>query len=68
MKYTVEVSQMTGLEILSLAGKDPPERYLLNQKKHGGVVEPIKHDQIVDFTCPGVERFMTLPMDQNEGQ
>lgn len=68
VKFTVEVSEMTGREILVLAGKEPPERYLLNQKKHGGVVEPIAQNQVVDFTAPGIERFMTLPMDQNEGQ
>ncbi len=66
-KYTVAVSSMTGKEILMLAGKTPPERYMLNQKLRGGKVVPITQDQTVDFTAPGIERFMTLPLDQQEG-
>jgi len=66
-KYTVEVPSMTGREILAKAGMNPVERYQLNQKKHGGKIEVIGLDQSVDFTEPGIERFMTLPMDQNEG-
>lgn len=67
-KYTVDVPGMKGREILTLAGKTPPERYLLNQKfKHGQMV-PIALDQDVDFTEPGVERFTTLPKDQTEGR
>ena len=66
-KYTVEVSKMTGREILTLAGKVPPERYLLNQKFRHGQVIPIGLDQEVDFCAEGVERFTTLPKDQSEG-
>jgi hypothetical protein len=66
-KYTVIVPSMTGREILVLAGKNPPERYQLNQKFRGGHVEPIRLDQVVDFTQPGVEKFMTVPLDQTEG-
>ncbi|MCG5052201.1 MAG: multiubiquitin domain-containing protein [Myxococcales bacterium] len=35
-KFTVEVSSMTGREILTLAGKTPVEQYKLTQKMHGG--------------------------------
>jgi hypothetical protein len=66
-KYDVNEPALTGRQILQLASKSPIERYLLSQKKHGGVVEPIAHDQTIDFTAPGVERFMTLPMDQQDG-
>jgi hypothetical protein len=66
-KYTVHVSHMTGRQLLELAGKVPPERYTISQKLHGGHVKPIGLDEEVDFTAHGVERFMTLPLDQKEG-
>jgi hypothetical protein len=65
--YVVEVSYMTGRELLVLAGRTPPERWTISQKFHGGHTKPIGLDDVVDFTTHGVERFMTLPLDQNEG-
>jgi hypothetical protein len=65
-RYVVEISQMTGREILALAGKTP-EGYLLSQKLHSGQAKKIKADEVVDFTTPGIERFMTLPRDATEG-
>lgn len=66
--YVVEKECMTGRELLALAGKNPPEKYQLNMKLNGGKVEPISLDEKVCFTKPGVEKFMTLPLDQTEGQ
>jgi len=66
-KYTVTVPTMTGREILTLAGKVPPEQYKLTQKHHGGAATTIGLDDTVDFRAPGVERFMTLKRDQTEG-
>ncbi len=66
-KYTVEVPEMTGRQILELAKKLPPENWLLNQKLRGGHVKPIGLTDVVDFRTPGIERFMTLPKDQSEG-
>jgi hypothetical protein len=66
--YKVTVESLTGREILQLASKVPVERFQLNQKLHGGVVKKIAYDQIVDFTEPGVERFMTIPLDQTDGK
>ena len=66
-KFTVEVASMTGREILTLAGKTPPDQYKLTQKMHGGAAKTIGLDDIVDFREPGVERFMTLKRDQTEG-
>lgn len=66
-KFTVEVTSMRGREILTLAGKTPPEQYKLTQKMHGGAAKTIDLDDPVDFTEPGVERFMTLKRDQTEG-
>lgn len=67
VKFTVHVSHMTGRELLKLAGKTPPEKYSISQKLHGGQVKPVGLDESVDFTRPGAERFMTLPLDQTEG-
>lgn len=65
--YTVEVSHMLGREILTLAGKTPPEQYKLREKLQGGQARTIGLDEDVDFTARGVERFMTLRLDQTEG-
>lgn len=66
--FVVEKECMTGRELLVLAGKNPPEKYQLNQKLKGGKVEPIGLNDTVCFTNPGIEKFMTLPLDQTEGQ
>jgi hypothetical protein len=66
-KYDVKVSSMKGRELLALAQKTPVERYMISQKLHGGQSKPIGLDDTADFTTPGVERFMTLPLDQTEG-
>ncbi len=67
IKYVVHVESMTGRELLTLAGKIPVEKYRLDQKMKGGHTRKIELDQIVSFVEPGVERFMTLPLDQTEG-
>jgi len=66
-QYTVEHECMTGKEILILAGKTPPERFQLNQRFKGGRVMKVAYDQKVCFTEPGIEKFMTIPLDQTEG-
>jgi len=66
--YVVEKECMTGRELLILAGKNPPDKFQLNMKLKGGKVEPIGLDETVCFTKPGTEKFMTLPLDQTEGE
>jgi hypothetical protein len=66
-KFTVKQECLTGREILVLAGKNPPERFQLNQRLKGGKVVKIGYDQKVCFTEPGIEKFMTIPLDQTEG-
>jgi len=66
--FVVANPRITGREILLMARKIPPERFLLTQKLHGGRAEKVGLDESVDLTKPGVERFMTLPLDQTEGQ
>jgi len=65
--FIVQVPGLVGRDILLLAGKKPPERFLLEQKLHGGQMKVIKLDEFVDFTKPGIERFVTLPLDQTDG-
>ena len=57
---------LTGTEILKLVDKTP-QGFLLSQKLRGGEVKRIGPDDKVDFTEPGIERFMTLPLDPTEG-
>jgi len=65
--YNVDKKSMTGRELLLLASKNPPERFMISQKPHGGPPKQIKLDESVDFTTPGIEKFLTLPLDQTEG-
>ena len=64
--YTVDVHEMTGRQILALADKTP-EKYILSQKLHGGVIEPVGADQVVVFHVHKVERFQTVARDCKEG-
>lgn len=57
----------TGRFLLNLAGKTPPEQYAIYQKIQGGQPKRIGLDAEVDLREPGVERFVTLPLDQTEG-
>lgn len=65
--HVVETPSMTGRELLTLAGKTPATNYMISQKMRGGEAHRIALDEKADFTTPGVERFMTLPLDQTEG-
>lgn len=67
-KFVVKVSVMTGRELLNLAGKTPATNFMISQKLRGGEARKIGYDEKVDFTTPGVERFMTLPLDQTDGE
>jgi hypothetical protein len=62
----VDVPQMTGEQILGLVGK-ASVGYRLDQKLRGGLTKKVESNDVVDFTTPGIERFMTLPLDQTEG-
>lgn len=66
-KYVVEVPEMTGRQLLELAQKKPVERWRIDQRLHGGKTKRIGLDETTDFTAEGVERFMTMPLDQTEG-
>lgn len=65
-RYTVTATGLSGRAILALAGKDVA-RTLLQQRVPGGGTRTIGPDDFVDFTAPGVERFVTLPTNQTDG-
>lgn len=65
--YVVEKPTITGREVLALAGKTPPEAFILTLKVRGGGVRTIGLDDVVDLTEQGVERFNTLPRQVQEG-
>lgn len=66
-RYVIERESISGRELLELAKKTPYDRYRLDQKLRGGEVKRIGYEESVSLCKPGVERFMTIPLDQNEG-
>lgn len=66
VKYTVDMHEMNGRQILALADKTP-EKYILSQKLRHGVIEPIEPEQVVKFNQADVERFQTVARDCTEG-
>jgi hypothetical protein len=65
--FEVQNPTPTGRELLSIAGKVPAEQFSIYQKIPGGQPKRIGLDEKVDLREPGVERFVTLPLDQTEG-
>jgi hypothetical protein len=57
----------TGRELLTLASKVPVEQHAIYLRIKEGQPQRIGLDEHVDLTRPGVERFVTLPLDQTEG-
>lgn len=66
-KITVHKHEVTGREILTLAGKTPPDNYILRQIFRGGRSAVVGLDEVVDLHRHEVEKFKTLPRDQTEG-
>ena len=65
--FEAPVSRMTGRELLELADKKPAERYAIYLKVKGAQPDRIDLGEKIDLARPGVERFVTLPLDQTEG-
>lgn len=66
-KHKVNQQEITGEEILKLAGKTYAE-FTLNQKLRGGRRKPIPADEIVDLAEPGIERFETVLKQAQQGR
>ena len=65
--FVVHQHSMTGREILQLAGKLPPDAFILTEKTRGGGLRTIGLEDVVDFCKHGLERFTTLPRQVQEG-
>lgn len=67
MRIEVKDPIITGRRILELAGKVPPEKYILRQVEHGGVLKLIGLNDEVDLRAPGIERFRAMPRTAQDG-
>jgi len=65
--YELTSKLVTATELLQIAGKNPPSAYAIYRKAKGGQPERLNPDQQIDVSDPGIERFVTLPLDQTEG-
>lgn len=65
--FESSVPRLTGRELLELADKKPADNYAIYLKVKGGQPERIDLDKKIDLSKPGIERFVTLPLDQTEG-
>lgn len=67
VEYETTNPTPTGRELLTQAGKIPPEQFAIYLKAKGNQPQRVGLDETVDLREPGVERFVTLPLDQTEG-
>jgi hypothetical protein len=65
--FVVERPEVTGREILTIAGLLPAEDYTLRLKLAGGKPEKVGLNEKVDLRRKGIEKFKALPRDQTEG-
>jgi hypothetical protein len=65
--YDFTQREVTGRQLLERAGKNPPERYQLDKRNHGGKYVPVGLAEVVDLCEPGIEVFETFPLDEREG-
>ena len=65
--YSVDHPILSGRELLDIAKKTPIEQFAIYLKVADGPPRRIALDEKVDLRKPGVERFLTLPLDQTEG-
>lgn len=65
--YVVHKPSITGRELLELASKVPIDQYRIYQKLKGGESIEVAYDEEVDLIRRGIERFMTLKLDNTEG-
>ena len=57
----------TGNQLLKLADKTPIEQYAIYLRVAGSPPRRIDPHEHLDLRQPGIERFVTLPLDQTEG-
>ncbi|GMA74734.1 multiubiquitin domain-containing protein [Methylobacterium gregans] len=64
--YENPLPDLTGRDLLVIAGKAHPDRWKIFQKV-GAQLKRIGLDEVVHVSDSGEERFVTLPLDQTEG-
>jgi|UniRef100_B0T6R0 hypothetical protein len=64
--YIVEQPSMKARDLLVLAGKSPPEKYVLRQIIDGHPVK-LELEATIDFRAPGVEKFKTMLKTAQDG-
>lgn len=65
--YVFGKRHVTGREILEKAGKNPPDRFELEKRMHGGHYVAVPLTETVDLGEKGIEVFETFPLDETEG-
>ncbi len=66
-EYELQDPTPSGRELLRLAGKTPEDQFALYLGVAGHQPRRIALHEHVDLREPGIERFVTLPLDQTEG-
>lgn len=66
--YRVSKPKVTGQEIFTVAGKLPASDFLLFEVDCHGHSKEIALHEVVDLHRCGIEKFRTLPRDQQEGR
>ena len=66
--YEVDRASMTGKELLELAEKHPYTKYGISKRMKGNKLVSVEYDEEVDLSEPGLEKFVTLPYEQTEGE
>jgi hypothetical protein len=65
--FVVHESEITGRQVLTLAGLLPVENYTLRVKIAGEKPRKVELDEKVNLRHHGIEKFKALPKDQTEG-
>ncbi|MFD1328850.1 multiubiquitin domain-containing protein [Mycoplana ramosa] len=65
--FVLHDPELTGREVLTLAGLLPAENYTLRLKMVGERPRKVGLDEKINLRHRGVEKFKALPRDQTEG-
>ena len=65
--FVVHEPEITGRQVLTLAGLLPVENYTLRVKIVGEKPRKVELDEKISLRHHGVEKFKALPRDQTEG-
>lgn len=66
-EHHVEAPSMLANEIIALSGQQDPTKHELNQILLDGDSISLEKNDKVHFTDPGIECFITIPLDMTEG-